>query len=93
MFKLYLTVFLLIVSAIGVILTVYDKIAAKAAPKRRVPEAVLVTFGALGGALPMYLTMQLIRHKTRKPKFYVGFPVMTALQAALLIVLSIRLHI
>lgn len=59
------------------------------AKRIRVPEAVLVTFGALGGALLMYLTMQLIRHKTRKPKFSVGFPIMIVLQAALLTALNI----
>ena len=89
--QLYQIVFILIVSVIGVVLTVYDKIAAKVAQRRRVPEAVLVTFGALGGALLMYLTMQLIRHKTRKPKFSVGFPVMIVLQAALLTALNIWL--
>ena len=99
--QLYQIVFILIASVIGVVLTVYDKIAAKVAQRRaersaqrpakriRVPEAVLVTFGALGGALLMYLTMQLIRHKTRKPKFSVGFPVMIVLQAALLTALNI----
>ena len=94
--QLYQIVFILIASVIGVVLTIYDKIAAKVAQRHarrhRVPEAVLVTFGALGGALLMYLTMQLIRHKTRKPKFYAGFPVMIVLQAALLIALNIWLH-
>ena len=89
--QLYQIVFILIASVIGVVLTVYDKIAARHAQRHRVPEAVLVTFGALGGALLMYLTMQLIRHKTRKPKFSVGFPIMIVLQAALLTALNIWL--
>lgn len=87
--QLYQIVFLLIVSAIGVVLTIYDKIAAKIAQRHRVPEAVLVTFGVLGGALLMYAVMQLIRHKTRKPKFSVGFPVIILLQAAALVVLNV----
>ena len=91
--QLYIGVFLILVSGVGVVLTVYDKIAAKIAQRRRVPEAVLVTFGALGGALPMYIVMQLIRHKTRKPKFSVGFPAMIVLQAALLIGLILILDI
>ena len=90
--QLYQIVFIGIASVIGVVLTVYDKIAAKAAKKHRVPEAVLVTFGALGGALLMYLVMQLIRHKTRKPKFSVGFPVIILLQIGLLAALNIWLH-
>ena len=78
-------VYIGVVSVVGVVLTVYDKIAAKAAQRHRVPEAVLVTFGVLGGALPMYIVMQIIRHKTRKPKFCVGFPIIIILQAALVI--------
>ena len=67
--------FFAVISVIGAALTVYDKIAAKVAQKHRVPENVLVTFGVLGGALVMYIVMQVIRHKTRKPKFSVGFPI------------------
>ena len=69
--------------AAGTVLTVYDKIAAKIAQRHRIPEAVLITFGALGGAIPMYLTMLIIRHKTKKPKFSVGFPLMILLHSAL----------
>ena len=86
--QLYQIVFILIASIIGVVLTVYDKAAAKA-KKRRVPEAVLVAFGAIGGALLMYIVMQLIHHKTRKPKFSVGFPVIIVLQAAALVALNL----
>ena len=82
-------VYIGVVSAVGVILTIYDKIAAKAAQRHRVPEAALVTFGALGGALLMFIVMQIIRHKTRKPKFYIGFPVIIVLQAALLVAVNI----
>ena len=74
--------YFIIVSVIGLILTVYDKIAAKIARRHRVPEKVLMMFGAFGGALVMYIVMLLIRHKTRKRKFMAGLPVMIVLQAA-----------
>lgn len=77
-----LLVYFIIVSVIGLLLTVYDKIAAKIAQRHRVPEKVLMTLGALGGALVMYITMRIIRHKTRKKKFMVGLPVMILLQGA-----------
>ena len=83
--QLFQLVFIGVASVIGAVLTVYDKIAAKAAPKHRVPEAILVCFGVLGGALFMYIIMQIIRHKTRKPKFSVGFPVIILLQIVLLV--------
>ena len=81
--------FMAAAEALGTILTVYDKIAAKVIKRRRVPEAVLVTVGVCGGALPMYLVMQLIRHKTRKPKFAKGFPVIILVQA--LVLLAVRI--
>ncbi len=78
-----LLMFCCVSGAAGTVLTVYDKIAAKIAQRHRIPEAVLITFGALGGAIPMYLTMLIIRHKTKKPKFSVGFPLMILLHSAL----------
>ena len=78
----YQLVYFLIISLISLIITIYDKIAAKTAPRHRVPEKTLLIFGGLGGALVMYITMQLIRHKTRKKKFMIGLPVMIVLQAA-----------
>ena len=40
----------------------------------RISEATLMFFGACGGALTMFVVMKLIRHKTRKPKFMITFP-------------------
>ena len=66
------------VSVVAIIVTVWDKIAAKAG-KRRVPEATLLWVGFFGGAAAMLATMKLIRHKTRKAKFMVGLPLMLVL--------------
>ena len=71
---------LALISLIGVILTVYDKIAAKKRPRSRIPEKTLLLVAALGGAVPMYLTMLLIRHKTQHKKFMIGLPVIILLQ-------------
>lgn len=77
-----------IISVIGMIITVYDKIAAKAAPRHRVSEKALILFGFLGGALIMYITMLLIRHKIRKKKFMISFPLFIVLH--LLIFLAVN---
>lgn len=50
--------------------------------KRRVPERTLLLWAALSGCVVMYITMQLIHHKTRKPKFMVGIPVIFILELA-----------
>lgn len=73
---------------LGIILVIYDKIAAKKIKRHRIPEAVLMFVGIIGGALPMYAAMQIIRHKTRTHKFSIGFPLIILLQAALVTVLN-----
>lgn len=68
----------LTVSLIAAVITVWDKHAAKAG-LRRVPEATLLFIAFVGGAAAMLGTMTCIRHKTRKPKFMIGLPLMLAL--------------
>lgn len=66
-------IWFILISAVSIIMTVYDKWAAKH-KKRRVPERTLLSLGFIGGAAAMYLTMKGIRHKTKKKKFMVGLP-------------------
>ena len=75
----------LAICALSVVLTVYDKIAAKCLPRHRVPEATLLLLAALGGSLPMYIVMQIIHHKTQHKKFMIGIPVILAVQVVLTI--------
>lgn len=72
------------ISLLTVIITVYDKIAAKSLPRHRIPEKVLMLLGFLGGALPEYITMKLIRHKTRHKKFMISLPLFAVLHIAIL---------
>ncbi len=68
-------------AVLGCGMTVYDKYAAKH-KKRRVPERTLLLVAACGAALPMFIVMQLIRHKTRHKKFMIGLPALFLIQAA-----------
>lgn len=68
--------YILAISVITVIVTVYDKLAAKHLKRYRVPEKVLMGLGFFGGAAAEYITMKLIRHKTRHKKFMLGLPAM-----------------
>lgn len=47
---------------------------------RRIPEATLLGLGVLGGSIGAMAGMYFFRHKTRKPRFYVGLPVILAIQ-------------
>lgn len=67
---------------VGTVLMLYDKWAARRKPRARVPEAALVWLAMCGGAPAMWVTMYLVRHKTRKAKFVVLFPLLTAAWAA-----------
>lgn len=72
--------FCICTSVLSVLLCIYDKIAAKVWKKHRVPEATLLLLAALGGSIPMYVTMQIIHHKTLHKKFTIGIPVILVLQ-------------
>lgn len=51
------------------------------------PEKTLFAFSIAGGALGMYVTMQLIRHKTQHKRFMVGLPLIIFAQAVILVCL------
>ncbi len=69
---------MIVINLFAAVLTAADKRAARL-HRRRVPEATLLWVGFFGGAAGMLLTMTRIRHKTRKPKFMVGLPMMIVL--------------
>lgn len=80
----YIIVALVLVNFFAAAVTNWDK---KNAQKGmwRVPEAWLMFLGAIGGAFAMLLTMCVIHHKTRYPKFMVGLPLMILAQVLALI--------
>ncbi len=76
----------IIVGAFSVIITVYDKSAAKKR-KKRIPEKFLMTVAFCGGAIPMLITMKAIHHKTQHNKFMLGLPAIILIHLIGLIVL------
>ena len=79
-----LIIYLLIINAISFLLMLVDKRKAKK-NRFRIPEAVLISFAILGGSLGSLAGMYTVRHKTRKPLFFIGIPVILALQTILFI--------
>ena len=59
-----------------------DKAAARRGA-RRTPETTLLALAVLGGSLGGLLGMLLFRHKTRKPAFRIGLPVILICQLLL----------
>ena len=80
-----LIIYISIISIISILLTIYDKIASKKFKRNRIRENVLLFFAFIGGGISMYITMKLIRHKTRHKKFMIGLPIILILQIAFII--------
>ena len=76
--------YFLIISLISVIVCIYDKkISKKNKVELRVPEKNLLLLSAFGGGVAMYITMLLIRHKTKHKKFMIGIPAIIIAQLAI----------
>ena len=73
--------YIICISFIVLLLMIWDKIQAKP----RIPEATLLLLAAAGGAAGCFIGMLLVRHKIRKPRFFITVPIMTILQLGLLI--------
>ena len=71
-----------VVSLISVIVCIYDKVVSKRDQvELRVPEKMLMFLSVIGGSVAMFITMLLIRHKTKHVKFMLGIPLIMVLQA------------
>lgn len=83
--------YLVTINALGFLIMLADKEKAK---KRlwRIPEATLLTVAALGGSIGCLAGMKVFHHKTRKPKFYIGIPVILALQLILGVIVSLSIQ-
>ena len=55
--------------------------------KWRIPEVTLMTIALLGGSLGCILGMKLFRHKTQKPLFFIGIPLIFIVEVLASIVL------
>lgn len=74
-----LAIYLILINLIAVIVTIYDKLCA-VKRRWRVKESTLLLLSALGGSISMYITMLLIRHKTRHKRFMLGIPLILIFQ-------------
>ena len=81
--------YIAVISLISIIVCIYDKkISKRNNVKLRIPEKSLFIWSAVGGSLAMYITMKIIRHKTKHISFMVGIPVIFVLQVALIVALA-----
>jgi len=80
--------YIAIISLISVIVCIYDKkISRKNRVELRTPEKTLLLLSALGGSMAMFVTMLIIRHKTKHVKFMLGIPLIIIVQAGVIFLL------
>ena len=79
-----------VISLISVVLCIFDKVSARH-HGMRVPEKMLFGVSALGGALCMFITMLIIRHKTKHFSFMFFIPLMALIHIALILFFGAKL--
>ena len=87
---LFICGYLVAISLVAMVITIKDKCAARK-DSWRVKERTLLFVSLLGGSVAMFMTMNLIHHKTKHTKFMVGIPVIIILQIAVVLFLWWRL--
>ncbi len=80
----FISVYLLSMNLISFLAMYIDKKKAKKG-KWRISEWTLFMLVILGGGVGGIAGMKLFRHKTKKAKFYIGFPAILIIQIALVI--------
>jgi len=75
--------YLIIINATTFLLMLVDK--QKARKKQwRIPEATFFGCALFGGSIGCILGMYTVRHKTKKPLFYIGMPIIVLFQGIIL---------
>ena len=59
----------------------------------RIPEKVLMGAAVIGGSIGALLGMSIFHHKTRKPKFYIGIPLILLIEFGLVAGYGIQVDI
>lgn len=80
----YFILYLILINAAAFGLYGMDKKRARER-KWRIPEKVLLGMAAAGGGAGALAGMSFFHHKTRKPVFYIGVPLILLLEAAALV--------
>jgi uncharacterized membrane protein YsdA (DUF1294 family) len=75
-------IYILLINLIGFFAMLIDKKKAQKG-KWRIPEKTLLIITLLGGGVGTILGMYMFRHKTKKLKFTIGFPVILILEIIL----------
>lgn len=84
-----LIIYLLIINAIAFLAMFIDKKKAEKG-KWRIKESTLLILALIGGSIGASFGMYVFHHKTQKPRFYIGIPIMIILQILIIIMVLIK---
>ena len=84
----YFLIYIAGISLISYIAAVSDKRRAEK-NRRRIPERTLFLLAIAGGSAAMYITMNIIRHKTKHKRFMIGLPLIIFAQCAIFFLIRI----
>lgn len=79
----YFIIYLIIINLIAFLAMYLDKRKARYG-KWRIPEQSLFILALIGGSIGAIIGMYTFRHKTKKYRFSIGFPVILVLQIVLI---------
>ncbi|SDZ54023.1 Uncharacterized membrane protein YsdA, DUF1294 family [Evansella caseinilytica] len=88
----YLIYYYVMINAVGFFMMGFDKRRAVGGG-RRIPERTLMLTGAFGAALGMLIAAKQFRHKTKKPLFTIGLPLLIIVHTILLLLISGNVNI
>lgn len=78
--------YLIFINIIGLSIIAIDKQKAKKGCWR-IKESTLLFVSILGGSLGVLLSMKVFHHKTKKPKFYIGIPLIILVQSIMIYII------
>ena len=79
----YILYWLIAANGIAFVLMIVDKLRAENG-RRRIPEATLLSWALLGGAIGTFAASRLVRHKTRKQPFATEMAILLGLELVVL---------
>lgn len=84
-------IYILTINAIGYAMMWYDKRCAQLG-QWRIKERTLFIIALSGGSIGSIIGMYQFRHKTKHPSFTIGIPFIMALQAAIIVIIKMKLQ-
>lgn len=81
---MYFIIYLIVINIIAFLAMYIDKRKAKYG-RWRIPEQTLFILAVIGGSIGAIIGMYTFRHKTKKIRFSIGFPLILVLQIILMV--------